>query len=398
MLPRSFTLKELYLTIAGLSYTGDFRMVFGENPHKVSNIVNASMHELHGLYAPVLAASFPTVSLASPPSLVEGRDSLASQGADDALASNDLPHFLQQDTSAEARLAVGLSLPFQLQQRMAEAWLHRRDSGRRVEHSLHSVSISSPSSMASKRVIGLAARGRQVIQRLQLQRLQWLVSRTERRAHRAAAVAAASTLFTGNERHASQTDARDDAIRAEHEQLLHLLEDEELRAQEAVAAAHRSLEANVGGPGHERSPLFSSSSGGGVDDDIATPSSSHYSRAVRDPAVVAFWEAMLQESGAAPSPLLAASTPGQQQQQPLELDSTASSVSRSATVTLLQGGGSNNYDVALRAQTFLRPAIAHIVGTHARSQSLKGILTAGPVKAAIYGAAKLSKYVRGIIK
>jgi len=41
--------------IAALSYTGDFRMVFGENPNKVSNIVTANLPHFHALYAPVLA-------------------------------------------------------------------------------------------------------------------------------------------------------------------------------------------------------------------------------------------------------------------------------------------------------------------------------------------------------
>lgn len=41
-------------TIAGLSYTGDFRMVFGENPNKVANIVLKSLDHFHSLYSPVL--------------------------------------------------------------------------------------------------------------------------------------------------------------------------------------------------------------------------------------------------------------------------------------------------------------------------------------------------------
>jgi translocator assembly and maintenance protein 41 len=43
MLPDRFTEEELFLKIAGLSYRGDFRMLFGENPHKVYNIVYAQM-------------------------------------------------------------------------------------------------------------------------------------------------------------------------------------------------------------------------------------------------------------------------------------------------------------------------------------------------------------------
>lgn len=40
--------------VAGLSYAGDFRMTYGENPYKVANIVNKNMPLFRELYSPVL--------------------------------------------------------------------------------------------------------------------------------------------------------------------------------------------------------------------------------------------------------------------------------------------------------------------------------------------------------
>jgi len=50
LLPSVFPLGALLHTVAGLSYTGDFRMAIGENPHKVANIVTRNAHHFSKLF------------------------------------------------------------------------------------------------------------------------------------------------------------------------------------------------------------------------------------------------------------------------------------------------------------------------------------------------------------
>lgn len=54
-MPQEFTARDLYLTIAGLSYHGDFRLaVGGEDRNKIENLVDNNMEEFHTLYRPIL--------------------------------------------------------------------------------------------------------------------------------------------------------------------------------------------------------------------------------------------------------------------------------------------------------------------------------------------------------
>ncbi|KAJ2724578.1 Mitochondrial translocator assembly and maintenance protein 41 [Coemansia sp. Benny D115] len=86
MLPKNFTSQELFQTIAGLSFAGDFRMkIGGENPEKVRNIVEAQMPLFKSRYS----------------SIIEGLPNLEYIGQD----------ILQQDMSAGTRAAMLRKMP-----------------------------------------------------------------------------------------------------------------------------------------------------------------------------------------------------------------------------------------------------------------------------------------------
>lgn len=98
LLPELFSEEQLYMTLAGLSYAGDFRMYVGEDQNKVKNIVGAQIQEFRTLYAPVLKELEEYAIL----------DTLRGMG--------------EQDTSPPARLYHLSMLPKRLQLMLIREW------------------------------------------------------------------------------------------------------------------------------------------------------------------------------------------------------------------------------------------------------------------------------------
>ncbi|OQR71151.1 mitochondrial translocator assembly and maintenance protein 41-like [Tropilaelaps mercedesae] len=55
-LPETFALEDLFLRVTRLSYDGDFRMIFGEDKNKISNIVKPAVADFTKVYTPILDA------------------------------------------------------------------------------------------------------------------------------------------------------------------------------------------------------------------------------------------------------------------------------------------------------------------------------------------------------
>ncbi|XP_047390843.1 phosphatidate cytidylyltransferase, mitochondrial isoform X3 [Sciurus carolinensis] len=73
MLPESFSEEDLFIEIAGLSYSGDFRMVIGEDKTKVLNIVQPNMAHFRELYSSILQEN-PQVVYKTQQGRLEGRE------------------------------------------------------------------------------------------------------------------------------------------------------------------------------------------------------------------------------------------------------------------------------------------------------------------------------------
>ena len=98
MLPQEFDDESLFRAVCSLSYTGDFRMkVFGEDPHKIFNIVHSQMDEFTRLYSPVID-TVPHVDFVR-------------------------PGLLQQDRSVKARARMLRELPAAFRERLLQRYI-----------------------------------------------------------------------------------------------------------------------------------------------------------------------------------------------------------------------------------------------------------------------------------
>ncbi|ETI25415.1 hypothetical protein G647_02188 [Cladophialophora carrionii CBS 160.54] len=86
LLPPEFTEKELYSTIAGISYMGDPRMTIGgDDPRKVQNIVTHQLPNFRRLYAPLID-NLPNITFNDP--ACSDRDWLNDPNVNAKLAQN----------------------------------------------------------------------------------------------------------------------------------------------------------------------------------------------------------------------------------------------------------------------------------------------------------------------
>ncbi|GAA98443.1 uncharacterized protein L969DRAFT_87051 [Mixia osmundae IAM 14324] len=108
LLPQEFSEEQLYYTIAGLSYRGDFRMSLGENPSKVFNIVRTQLPQFNALYGPMLASFNKTL-------FVTKGDAESAPGS----------RQLGQDTSAAARADLARRLPKSISGQLYGYWTRK---------------------------------------------------------------------------------------------------------------------------------------------------------------------------------------------------------------------------------------------------------------------------------
>ena len=144
---------------------------------------------------------------------------------------------------------------------------------------------------------------------------------------------------------------------------------------------------------------------------IGTINTVHYHKASKDPFILYFWETLLQEYYQHSS-LSSKFIDAERNQSTAFADEIFATIRNNSLILhhsddvnilklaqtisskLDSPVGNRNGDISSMITKYLRPSIANIVGAAARSQSVKGIITAGPYKAITYIAAKVSKMLK----
>lgn len=93
LLPEKFTKYNLYYTISNLSYSGDFRMIFGESKDKVNNIVQPQLEQFQNLYKPTFKEFEKFISV------------------------NETSNVIQQDFSSKSRIELFNQIPIEPKRR-----------------------------------------------------------------------------------------------------------------------------------------------------------------------------------------------------------------------------------------------------------------------------------------
>ena len=305
-LPARFTAVELFTRIASFSYAGDWRMVFGENPHKVANIVNAQLPRFFALYGPVLAQSFPFVSVRIHES---GIDTLARIASNSALSDAEVWRLrFEQDVRLEARLVLGAGLPAHVQQCMAEGFSSKK-------------SLVKTTSLTANCSPALYPRG--------------LV-----RAH-----------YSYNSPYHVERGSTIGAAKCHSFQKRMLFHQKRLQSNGWVSSIYFTPFTPYHSLSYSSNVLSQGSLLGSVLSSIKP------SRRLRS-----MWTSILSKS------------------------------------TSLTHHSSPTIDLGAPISRLLEPVLARIVGVHARSQSIKGLVTAGPAKSWLYAATKVRKFFVAILQ
>lgn len=148
-LPEVFQEEDLYMRIAGLSYSGDFRMTFGEDKGKVRNIVRPNLDRFRDLYSNIVSKS---KALHLHEGVIEQNISTPVQG----VYIKRLPSALQQNLFKEMKIDEGRMAPGVIDQTVQEM-ASERDKLRKA--TINSVADITAKSSMSQSIKGLTTAG-----------------------------------------------------------------------------------------------------------------------------------------------------------------------------------------------------------------------------------------------